>query len=214
MKETSLERAFHFTSDDLQQNREGHLSGAQAQYLRGKAISLAAIIIVILAGAGLVTFGTGQADPSEYALLTLALVIPAVITLAVTVGATELAISPGVVSKRSGTLHVAYGINGYNPPLEDMATYQGPRFMLARPGAYTIFVDDQEFRISRDQWQLLPPGAFAVVYWVPTIRKIVAVEIVEQPEMRTPSEPLLAAPKPALPPLPGPSSDDNDVIRA
>ncbi|HLY25705.1 MAG TPA: hypothetical protein VKQ72_05155 [Aggregatilineales bacterium] len=214
MKETTLERAFHFTPEDLQQNKEGRLSQAQAQHLRGRAVSLAAIILVILLGAGILTIGTGQADPGETGVVILAIVIPAMIILAVTVGATELAIMPAVVSKRMGTLYLAYGIGVYNPPLEASEKVIYRRFWLGREGAYAVLVDDQEFRVTRDQWQLLPPGAYAVVYWIPTIRKVVSIEILEQPEVRP--ERAAVAPKPALPPLPSgrDEGDDKDVIRA
>ena len=84
--------------------------------------------------------------------------------------------------------------------------------MMGRMGAYTLLVQDQEIRISRDQWDLIHPGAYAAVYIVPTIRKIVAIEIIDH-DVKLPDEPFLEKPKKGLPPLPD-SFDDQDVIRA
>ncbi len=212
IKDTAIENAFHFTSDDLAENQQGRLSYSQVAYLRGKAISLAAIIVAILAGIGVLAYISASPTSGELPIFLLALVIPAAIVLAGTVGATELAIMPGVVSKRTGTLHLGYGITGYNPPLDYGQQRTGRRWMMGRMGAYTMIVQDQEFQISRDQWELIHPGAYAAVYIVPTIRKIVAIEIIDH-DIKLPDEPILEKPKKGLPPLPD-SYDDQDIIRA
>jgi hypothetical protein len=213
IKDTAIENAFHFTSDDLTANREGQLSRTQIGYLRGRAISLSAVVLAILAACGLLAYVSSDQDPSELPVFLLALVIPAAIVLAGTVGATELAVMPGVVSKRTGVLHLRYGIGTYNPPLDYGQEQAIRRWMMGRMGAYTMMVQDQEIRLSREQWELIHPGAYAAVYIVPTIRKIVAIEIIDH-DVTLPDElPMVEKTQKALPPLPE-SYDDQDVIRA
>lgn len=213
IKNTAIENAFHFTSDDLTENREGRLSRTQVGYLRGRAISLAAIVLAIFAACALLAYISSDQDPSELPVFLLALVIPAAIVLAGTVGATELALMPGVVSKRTGLLHLRYGIGTYNPPLDYGQQQAVRRWMMGRMGAYTMMVQEQEIRLSREQWEVIHPGAYAAVYIIPTIHKIVAIEIIDH-DITLPDElPMLEKPQRSLPPLPD-SYDDQDVIRA
>ena len=208
-KNQSLEKQFHFTEDDLQLNREGRLSRTQMAYLRRRAYSFSAIVVAAIAILGLLSYFSAQPDPPDFAFMW-ALIIPVVIVVAGTIGATELAILPGVVSKLNGTVYLAYGMAAYEPIRED--NRRGRRFMLGRTGAYTLLIQDQEFRISRDQWNLIRPGAIGTVYWIPTIRKIVALEIIDHDLKEI--EPILhQAEYVPLPLLPD-HGDDHDSIRA
>ena len=71
IKDTAIENAFHFTSDDLTENQQGRLSYSQVAYLRGKAIGLAAIVVAILAGLGLAYLGVAVGVASDLQLVVL-----------------------------------------------------------------------------------------------------------------------------------------------
>jgi hypothetical protein len=218
---SELETVFTFTPDDLRENRQGKLTSSQASHLRQIAQRLAIIILVVIGGLGILTVVTAQPASTDLIPLFLALIIPAVATFAVTIGATEFAILPLVVAKRSGVAHVAYGMLGYTPPLDYGQMMTIPRFRLRGHGSYRLFVGGIEFRLNREQYNAIPAGAYLDIYYLPTIRKIVAIEVVKQrpendiPEIELPETELLPnlSGLPILPPRHVYDDDDEGIIK-
>ncbi len=210
--ETTLEKAFNFTPDDLSENRRGNLSATQIERLRRGSVRMAVIILAILAVLGVMSIVSAQLSPDELPIFLLCLIVPAIVTLALTVGITEAALSPRVVSKRTGQIHLASAPFGYQPPLDDeqLLSFGRPQRLwlpwqggVRRPvGQYSMIIDDQQFQLTPDQYQLLIPGNYTV-YFVPTIRKIVSIE------------PITVS-KGATPELSAPSAfdEDQDTLRA
>jgi hypothetical protein len=208
-KQTTLEQAFNFTPDDLRENQQGRLSATQAAYLRHIAQRMALIIIGVLGGLGILTIISAQPDSSDLAGFFLFLIVPAAIVLAVTVGATEMAIAPKVVASRTGTAHMAYGMFGYDPPVETQQRSFMPRYGTA--GGYRMIVGDTKFGLNREQWSLIPPGAQIAIYFLPTIHKILAIEILD-PNIRLAEPPSIdITAEPMRPVLPG--DDDGDTLK-
>jgi hypothetical protein len=205
--ESLLQKAFEFTPEDLSENRQGHLSPSQVERLRRRAGRLSLIIIGTMGILGVLTVLSARGAANEAPILLLCLGVPALITLAVTVGTTEAAIAPRVVTKRTGQAHLAYGMGDYVPPLEEGHTPVARRTMFGRQGAYRLIVDNQEFMINQDQYQAMQPGVFVAVYFVATIDRIVSVEALEGKAPLT-----TALPSPASPV--SPFDDEGDVIRA
>jgi hypothetical protein len=208
-KETSLQRAFKFTDDDLRENRQGQLSPKQRSFLRRQAIQVSVIILSILAVLGMITIYSAQPTTNEISLFLMCLITPALITLAMTVGLTETAIGPGVVSKRTGQIHLSYGMEDFHPPLSSDQKVRGaPRFGISYGWAssYKMVIGDQLFHLSRDEYQTLAEGLYTV-YFVPTINKIVSLELLDI------SVPATAADSPAIKPtspVVNPDLDDTD----
>jgi len=217
MPETTLQNVFRFTDGDLKDNRQGRLSDAQVSRIRRNAAKTPLVIIGILAVLGVLAVMSAQPDPSELPIFLIFLIIPAIVTLALTVGVTEAAISPRVVSKRSGQIHLAEGPFGFNPPLTDEETLNaftprrsplpfGNGNRVKRPvGMYSLLIDDQLFRLSPDEYHALTPSVYTV-YFVPTIQKIVAVEPVVAPTRTI--DVAASLPAPALL-----DDDDRDTLR-
>ncbi len=209
---TPIEKAFQFTPKDLIDNRQGILSNTQLSRLRRQATILALIIIGVMAVLGILTVLSAGASTDEVPLFLFCLGTPMLITLVATVGMTEMAVMPRVVSKRTGQIHLAVSPYGYNPPLdeESLTEFQPRRrgigsLRLGRAGMYSMIVDDMEFRLSREEYQSLQPMVYTV-YFVPTLKKIVALEPVPD-----------AVPKPSAPETRLPPSfddDEQDVLRA
>jgi hypothetical protein len=163
----------------MAENRQGHLSTAQAARLRREAIRLAAIIVAFLAGLGVVTIFSARLSASEMFPLFLCLTVPALVTLAFTIGVTENAIGPRTVSKITGQVHLAFGLMDYSPPLDyDQRMSADRGMMLGFAGSYRMIVGNQRFRLSRDEYNALRPAVYTI-YYLPTIRKVVAVEWVD-----------------------------------
>ena len=205
---SALEKAFQFTPDDLKLNRQGRLSPTQIAHLRKDASRRAIPILLVLGGLGILTVltapNTGSA--SELFILLLALGIPAFLTISLTIGLTEAAIAPGLVTQQTGQAHLAYGIYSYNPPLtpeqwQHLKLAGGFKvgnmiIGLGYQGAYRIVINDLEFRVTRDEHRGLAMVVYNV-YYLPTIRKIVSLEPLDidvQPVRR--AEKLLAPPPP------------------
>lgn len=184
-KTSTLEVAFNFSPDDLRQNRSGRLSPPQAAALRKNSRRLAFIVLGVIGGLALLTLISTPVTANDLSILFLCLVIPAGVTFATTIGATEAALVPGVVSQRSGIAHLAYGISEYDPPFE-LGQRIPRRFVMGRMGAYSLVLGDSEFILTRDQWQAIRPGASITIYFLPTLHKIVALEVhdtdIELPE--------------------------------
>src|SRR5713101_6770791 len=216
-KQSVLGNAFGFTEDDLEENRQGRLSNAQIAHLRRNAGMTAVIVIAILGGLGILSVVSAGPDPAGMPIFLFCLGMPALFTLAFTVVATEVAVSPRVVAKRSGMVHLAYGIFDYKPPLEanQRRGWGFRHFMFGRMGAYTMMMSDDEFRLSREQWELLRPGAYAAVYFLPTLHKIVSLEIIDS-DIQAPEPPTIDVTAEPVEPIPARSdnSDTGDVIRA
>jgi hypothetical protein len=214
--ETNLEKAFHFTPQDLNENRRGHLTDAQFVRLRGRAGRTALVILAILGVLGILSVMSAQPTPDEIPIFLLCLVVPAVVTLAFTIGITEAAIAPRVVSKRSGQIHLAAAPFDYNPPLDSEIAPSFPvrqRLALGRGrsrgaiGQYSMVIDDQQFRLARDEYEALIPAVYNV-YFVPTLHKIVSAELVSIAEGAAPSEAV-------TPSVPQTFDDDSqDTLRA
>ncbi|MBX3063972.1 MAG: hypothetical protein U0528_19185 [Anaerolineae bacterium] len=176
--ENPIETAFLFTQDDLKQNRQGRLSPAQIAQLRRKAARLSLPILAIIAALGVLTILSVPAAGDEFLMLLLCLGVPALVTLTLTIGMTEAAVGPSLVTKISGEAHFAYGIFGYDPPLGEQQIRRLKRQYSAYfgyYGSYRMVVGEMEFQLSRDEFQALGVG-FYNIYFVPTIRKIVSVE--------------------------------------
>src|SRR5476651_686297 len=148
IKDSALGRAFEFTEDDLGSNRNGQLSANQIQRLRGKSINLATIIILVLVAIGVLSYLSVGNDPQDTPVFVLTLVAIGVVTLAGTVGWNEYAMRSGSVNKASGPVHMGYGYLNYNPPVDNGQLGSTRRWMLNRRGAYTMFVENQEFRVN------------------------------------------------------------------
>src|SRR5436305_1383751 len=117
-----------------------------------------------------------------------------------------MAIAPKVVASRTGTAHMAYGMFGYDPPVEIQERRFFPRYAMA--GGYRMLVGDTKFGLNREQWTLIPPGAHITVYFLPTIHKIVALEILSS-DVQLPEPPPIEITAERLPSLPG--DDDGDM---
>jgi hypothetical protein len=178
---TELERVFQFTQDDLRLNRQGKLSPTQQTRLRRVAMQRATPILLILGALGILTLLSVPATTQEVPLFLLCLGIPAIVTFTMTIAMTESAVSPGLVTKRSGQLHLRYGIHNFDPPLSEQQTWKYNRNIanwLHNVGNYSAFINDVQFQISREQFFALVPQV-CHVYFVPTIRQIVAIEFVD-----------------------------------
>ncbi|MCC7446246.1 MAG: hypothetical protein IT324_02465 [Anaerolineae bacterium] len=215
--QTTLQNVFRFTDGDLKDNRQGRLSDAQVSRIRRSAAKTPLVIIGILAVLGVLAVMSAQPSPSELPIFLIFLIIPAVVTLALTVGVTEAAIAPRVVSKRSGQIHLAEAPFGFNPPLTDEETLNafvphrsplpiGNGKRVKRPvGMYSLLIDDQLFRLSPDEYHALTPSVYTI-YFVPTIQKIVALEPVAVPTRTI--DVAASLPAPALL-----DDDDRDTLR-
>lgn len=201
--ESLLEKAFEFTPEDLKENRQGHLSPAQVERLRRRAGRLALIIIGVLGVLGILAVLSARNAANETPLFLLCLAIPALITLAFTVGTTEAAILPRVVTKRTGQVHLAYGLGDYVPPLDYGQQHARRRFHFGYEGSYRMIVGEQEYVIGREQYYAIQPGAYIAIYLVNTIDRIVSVEVIDSKILPPPATSLPLA-----------SEDDGDVIRA
>jgi hypothetical protein len=213
--ETILEKTFQFTPDDLKQNRQGQLSASQADRLRRSAGRTALIILAILGVLGIMAILSAQPSTSELPIFFLCLIVPAAVALAFTVGITEAAIAPRVVTKRSAQIHLARAPFGYEPPLDATTAPTFPvrqRFSPVRGrfgapiGQYSMIIDDQGFSLTRDEFEALIPAIYNV-YFLPTLHKIVSVELVSLAEG--------ALQEPSTPAVPQRFDDDSqDVLRA
>src|SRR5579859_707132 len=96
-KQSVLGNAFGFTEDDLIENRRGQLSDAQIGRLRRSAGMTAIIVIAVLGGLGILSVLSAGPDPEGMPIFLFCLGMPALFTLAFTVIATEVAVSPRVV---------------------------------------------------------------------------------------------------------------------
>jgi hypothetical protein len=210
--QTAAQRAFNFTPPDLIDNRQGRLSEAQLGFLRRRAATLSLTIIGILAVLGALSILSAQASSDEVPVFLFCLTMPALITLVSTVGITEMAVLPRLVSKRTGQIHLAAAPADYTPPLDQTTEFEMPvrRNLLRgiRPGrsaAYSMIIDDVQFRLSRDEFYALQPAVYTI-YFVPTLNRIVAVE----PILETPAKSIaIQASSPSTF-----TDDDQDIIRA
>jgi hypothetical protein len=186
-RETSLEKAFEFTPDDLQQNQRGELSAAQRDRIRRHAGQIALIVLAVLGVIGILTILSAQPESDELPVFLIFLIGPAAITLALTVGLTEVALSPRVVAKRNGQIKLAYGIGAYDPPLDQEQQRRARRWIFGRAGACTMVVGDKEFQLSREQFNSLTPGLYVAIYYVPTIHRIVSIDVIDDGTQLPPS---------------------------
>ncbi len=215
-RETGLEKAFHFTPDDLRENRQGQLSASQVERLRRRSGRTAWIILAILGGLAALAVLSAQPTTDEVPVFVLCLIVPAIVTLVFTIGTTEAAIQPRVVSKRTGQIHLAAAPFGYTPPLDEAELnafpvrrrwVAGPGLARGGVGQYSLIIDDQQFTLTQDEFQALTPAIYTL-YFLPTIHKIVSVELVSVSE----TGPALLPQEPAL----APRFDDDmqDTLRA
>jgi hypothetical protein len=127
---------------------------------------------------------------------------------------TESAVSPALVTKISGEAHFAYGIFGYDPPIDDEQAKRLKRQFAANLGfygSYRMAIGDMEFQLSRDEFNALGKGkGYYNVYYVPTIRKIVSVERLAL----DPTQPRVQVPKPMEAIDPSMDNFGDDELRA
>ncbi|MEP7286069.1 MAG: hypothetical protein ABI947_09915 [Chloroflexota bacterium] len=242
-KQTPLEKAFSFTPDDLKENRQGKLSATQAALLRHGAQQVALIVLGVLGTLGIFALISSRPSSGELPIFLLCLIVPAALILAVTVGAAEVAILPGVCATQTGIAHMAYGMFDFTPPLDNRQPASGNfrqfsrrsgveppltststggstptnslRLSYGGNGTYRLVVNNQRFRLTREQYQEIQPGALITIYYLPTIHKIVALEIVDN-NIQLPEPPVMDTPDTVTEPLP-PSAfdreDDGDTLR-
>lgn len=186
MERPSLDHAFRFTDADLKENRRGHLSEPQATVLRRDVLQ---IVAAIGGGVVLVTILamlSAQPSPGEMSVIALIVFVPIALILGLYFLRTETALRPRVVSQLTGEI----GLNE--------ALYRGY-------GNYRVTMGDQVFLLTRTGYQALRPGSYTF-YFVPGLRKIVAVEAFERSSTERP-------------PLPQPTveqfdDDSRDTLRA
>jgi hypothetical protein len=176
---STLQRAFHFSEQDLRENRLGKLSAAQANRLRTESRQLLFLVVGVLAGVGVLTLLSIRFSSTELFYLISCLSVPALLTFAFTLGTTEAAIGPRAVSKRTGQIHLSRpGMGIFDPPLqaEDIARLaHSPGLRLSRAGQFMLIIEDQVFRLGQEEHAALRPS-FYTVYYVPQLNKVVAVE--------------------------------------
>jgi hypothetical protein len=210
---TELQKAFGFTEQDLQENRRGQLSGPQIATLRQGASRTATAILAVLGIIGGLVLFTANIPQNELGVLMLCLVTPALIALAATVGAVENAVGPRLVSKRSGQIHLRYGMMSYNPPV-DLSTPVHRVGFAANNGSYFMLIGDTEFVISKDQYEALAIGLYTV-YFIPTLRRVVSVELIEVSATQSVPEPAEMLPTaPVAPNYSVLDDEGEDPIRA
>jgi hypothetical protein len=176
---SELQKRFQFTDEDLRANRQGQLTDAQIAHLRQEAAGRVTPVLVIIGGLGVLTLLSVPVTGSEFVAFLLVLGIPAALALATTIGLTEAAITPKVVTKVSGQAHFSYGIGTYDPPLgEQQAKMLRRMWWMFQNHTYRFAVSDIEFVLSRDEQQTLAAGLYNV-YYVPTIRRIVALDVID-----------------------------------
>lgn len=207
-QETALEKAFNFTVEDLRYNRRGELAPRQANRLRQRASRTFVSVLGVLAILGVLSILTVASSPGELTLFLICLTVPAFVTLAATIGITEASISPRVVSKRTGQVHLAAVPSGYNPPLTDAQSLRLVGRRMGSTGLYSMVLEDLEFRLSSTEHGALTPAIYTV-YFIPTLHKIVAIELVS---ITDESQPAIEFSSPVTSTVI--ESDDNDVIRA
>ncbi len=197
-QDNSLEAVFGFTAQDRRENRQGSLSESQALRLRSGASRTLLVVLAVLGGLGFLTIISVDSSPGELFLMLSCLAVPALGTFAFTLGTTEAAISPRVVSKVSGQIHLAYGMMGYNPPLDDAQLRTVRHYVIGQNAAYTMIVGDQQFRLSKEEYEALAPGYY-IIYFVPTLKRIVSIERIDA-EIVAPTPPALesGAPSPII----------------
>jgi hypothetical protein len=174
---TELQKAFGFSEQDLQENRRGQLSSAQVSSLRQGASRTAMVIIGVLGAVGVLVLFTAPIPQNEIGVLLLCLVTPALIALGATVGTVENAVGPRLVSKRSGQIHLRYGLMGYKPPVDPSTPIHYARAFGAA-GNYYMLIGDTEFVITKEQYEALTIGLYTV-YFIPTMKRVVSVELIE-----------------------------------
>ena len=176
---SNLQRAFHFSEQDLRDNRQGRLSASQANRLRAELRQLLFLVVGVLAGVGVLTLLSIRFSSTELLYLISCLTVPSLLTFAFTLGTTEAAIAPRAVSKRTGQVHLSRpGMGIFDPPLqaEDIARLaHSPGLRLSRAGQFMLIIEDQVFRLGQEEHAALRPS-FYTVYYVPQLNKVVAVE--------------------------------------
>lgn len=176
---SALQRAFHFSEQDLRDNRQGRLSASQASRLRAESRQLLFLVVGVLAGVGVLTLLSIRFSSTELFYLISCLTVPSLLTFAFTLGTTEAAIAPRAVSKRTGQVHLSRpGMGIFDPPLqaEDIARLaHSPGLRLSRAGQFMLIIEDQVFRLAQEEHGALSPSYYTV-YYVPQLNKVVAVE--------------------------------------
>lgn len=213
-QDSSLEKVFNFNEQDLRANRQGKLSDAQVNRIRGHSFRVMFAILGALTAIVVMALLSGQTSPSELTLALTCVVLPiAAFTFAFTVGITEAALGPRTASKVSGQIHLAYGLMAYAPPLDYDQQRQLRGFVIQRAGSYRLVISDRLFQLDKDQYEALAVGYYAV-YFVPTINKIVSIQRID-PDITT-LPPAIEHETPAVivpsgAPLPG---EDSEEVRA
>jgi hypothetical protein len=212
--ETTVEKTFNFTTKDLSENRQGRLSAPQAERLRRGAARTALIIVGVMGAVAVLAIASSRPSPGDIPMFLLCLIPSALIALALTVGITETALAPRVVSKRTGQIHLAAAPSDYRPPIEPTRLekvsrrrrwWPGFGNLLAPVGHYSMIVEDQQFNLTRDEYEALIPAVYNV-YFLPTLDKIVSVELVSISVDAVPEPP------PSIPPKF--EDDSQDTLRA
>jgi hypothetical protein len=177
-RKARIEQAFNFTEADLRENRQGRLSTAQVDRLRSSARQTLFIILGVLAALGLLTLLSVRISGGELFILISCLTVPALVAFSFTLGTTEAAISPRTVSKRTGQLHLSVLPIGFDPPLkQEQVERLAQRSRFPRQSMYSMIIEDLEFRLTLEEHAALTPGVYTV-YYIPTLNKIVAMELV------------------------------------
>jgi hypothetical protein len=177
-EQNSIQSAFGFSSDDLAENRMGRLSPSQKMQMRRGAMQLLFIALAFLAAiATLIVVFAGPAD-REIQVIIIGLIILVAFILVDTVGMTETAIMPGVVARVSGIAYISNEECFVAPADHPFNNRDG----LGNYSWNSLYLDGEQFHLTKEQCKALPHGALVDVYYIPALRKIVAVDIIKTNE--------------------------------
>jgi hypothetical protein len=206
-----LQTLFGFNDADVRVNRIGKLSDNQTARLRAESTNFLYIILAALAVIGILAMFSFRATAGELFTLGTCIVVPGLLAFTYTLGRTNAALKPRVVSKVIGQVHLSTPPVGFQPPLRaEQAALIPQRMGFGGPAMYMLVVGDQVFALSHDQHAALRPALYTV-YYVPTLRKIVALE--EMADLNSSARPVPALDAPAEAPALPPTDDLNEEAR-
>jgi hypothetical protein len=186
MERLAPDYAFHFTEADLQQNRKGKLSDAQAALLRRDGLQMALLVCGALVVVTVLAFISAQgAVPGELQCVGLAVVLLILFAFYFFVMRTETAARPRKVEAVTGQAAIIYGLRG----------------------SQNLVINNRRFTITLEQSRAVEGGAVYTLYVVPGLNKIVALEAYAGERIDKPEEPRIS-----IEPVIG--EDGQDVLRA
>lgn len=176
-----LRQVFDFTDSDLASNRMGELSQRQLTKLRMGANRNFALSMVMILAVGVLALFTIPNTSSEVSIALFTLAIPTFVAFRLTIGAVMRVAAPNTVQKRTGQVYLRVPMKGFAPPLPPeklamLATRRG-WFDTSYSSLYMMVIEDQVFALDQQKYAVMSPSVYTV-YFLPTMHKIMAVEIV------------------------------------